>query len=92
MSEKMMPKRMLRGSELRVQQSINYENAYLAQDLRIPENDDTVFRTSQSNVQTTGVVQETDALMFITPNAAENDVVLLSALERVDAGNFNFLV
>lgn len=30
--------------------------------------------------------------MFVTPHATENNVILLTALERIDTGNLDFLV
>ena len=64
----------------------------LAQDLRIPKDDDAILCPRKSNVQPPGVVQETDSLMLVAPNAAQDDVVFLSSLKRVDACHFDVLV
>ena len=64
----------------------------LAQDLRIPKDDDAILCPRKSNIQPPGVVQETNSLMLITPDATQDDVVLLPSLERVDARYFDVLV
>lgn len=66
--------------------------AYLAQNLGITEYNHTVLRTGQGDVQTPRVVQETDTLVFVAPNTTEDDVVLLTTLERVDRGHLDLLV
>ena len=66
--------------------------ANLAQNLRIPKNDSTVLCPRKSNVQPPGVIQEANSLMLVAPNATQDDVVLLSSLERVDARHFDVLV
>lgn len=66
--------------------------AYLAQNLWIPENDNAVLGTSESDVEASRIVQETDSLVLVAPNTAEDDIILFSALERVHAGNFNLLI
>lgn len=66
--------------------------ANLAQYFRVPEDHYTIFRTGESNVETTWVIQETYPLVFITPDTTENNVVLLSSLEGVHARHFHFLV
>ena len=68
----------------------NFPN--LAQDFRVPENDNSIFSTSKSDIQAAWVVQETDPLMFVASNAAENDVILLSPLECINASDFDLLV
>mmetsp|Transcript_35643 Transcript_35643/g.84468 ORF Transcript_35643/g.84468 Transcript_35643/m.84468 type:complete len:405 (-) Transcript_35643:1640-2854(-) len=60
--------------------------------LRVPEDDDAVLGSGQGDVQAPWVVQETDPLVLVRPDAREDDVVLLTALERVDARHLNVLV
>lgn len=67
-------------------------DTHLAENLRVTEDDHSVLRSSQSNVQSPGIVQETNALMFVTSDTGQDDVVLFTALERIDTGDFNFLV
>lgn len=67
-------------------------STYLAQHFRIAQDDDTILRSRESDVQTPRIVQEADTLMLIAPDAAKDDVVLLSTLERIHASNFNLLV
>jgi hypothetical protein len=64
----------------------------LAQDLGVTEDNDTVFRPRQRNVQPPRVAQEPDALMLVASDAGEDDVVLLSPLERIDARDLDVLV
>lgn len=66
--------------------------AYLAQDLGIAQYNDSIFRTGQGDVQTSRIVQESNSLMLVAPDAAENDIVLLPSLEGVDARDLDFLV
>ena len=47
--------------------------------------------SGQRHVETTRVVQEADALVFIGTDTRQDDEVLLSALEGVHAGNFHLL-
>lgn len=47
--------------------------------------------TSQCNVETSGIVEETDALVLIGPHTRQDDEVLLSALKSVHTRNFHFL-
>ncbi|CAK5265135.1 unnamed protein product [Mycena citricolor] len=65
---------------------------HLAQNFRVPENDHTVLGTSQSDIQPPGIVQESDALVLVTANTAEDDVVLLPALERIHTRDLDLLV
>ena len=65
---------------------------YLAENLRVAENHHAILGTRQRNVQPARIVQESNALVLVAPNAAQDDVVLLSALEGVDAGNFDLFV
>lgn len=46
---------------------------------------------SQRNIETSGIVQETDALVLVGPHTRQDDKVLLSALKGIHAGNFHFL-
>lgn len=66
--------------------------SYLAQNFRITENDNTIFRSGQSNVQSARIIQKTDALMFIASNATKNNIILLTALECIDTSDFNLFV
>ena len=65
---------------------------HLAQNLGVTENDDTILRTSQSDVETPWIIQETNALVLVAPHTAEDDIILFTTLESVDASHFNFLV
>ena len=67
-------------------------DTHLAQDLGIAENNDTILRSRQSDVETTRIVQETDALVFIASDTGQDDIVLFSTLESVYTGDFDFLV
>jgi hypothetical protein len=64
----------------------------LAEDLGVSENDETKLGTSQGDVETAGVVQETDSLVVVGTDTRQDDVVLLTTLESVDGGNLNLLV
>jgi len=64
----------------------------LAQDFRVTKNDNTILRASESDIQSTRVVQETDALMLVTPDTAKDDIILFSALECVYTGHFDLFV
>lgn len=65
---------------------------HLVQDLRIPQNHYSIFGSRQSNIQTPGIIQETNSLMFIAPDTTQDDVILLSALEGVNACDLNIFV
>ena len=67
-------------------------DTYLAQHLRIAQDDHTVLCTGEGNVETTRVVQETDALVFVAAHTAQDDVVLLATLEGVDTRDLDLLV
>lgn len=43
------------------------------------------------HIQTSRVVQETDALMFIRPDTRQDDEILLPTLEGINTGHFNLL-
>lgn len=47
--------------------------------------------SSQRNIQTSGIVEETDALVLVGPHTRQDDEVLLSALKGVHTCNFHFL-
>ena len=64
----------------------------LRQHLRVTYDYDAVFSASQCHVQSSGIVQESDALVFVRSHARHDYYVLLSALERVDAGHLDLLV
>lgn len=66
--------------------------AYLAQNLRIPKNNKAILGASESDVESSRVVQETDPLVFVAPDTAKDDIVFFSALECVHAGNFDLLI
>jgi len=65
---------------------------YLAQDFRIAEDDDPVLCTCESDIQTTGIIEETDPLMLVASDTAENNVVLFSPLEGIDTCDLDLLV
>lgn len=65
---------------------------HLAQNFGIAKYHNSILSTRERNVQTPRIVQETNSLVLVTPNAAQNDVVLLPSLECINAGYFNFLV
>jgi hypothetical protein len=48
----------------------------LAQHFWIADNDDTVLGACKCDVQSTGIIQETDALMLVGSHTSENDDVL----------------
>jgi hypothetical protein len=58
----------------------------------IAENDKAIFGSSESDIQTARVIEETDALVFVGPHTAQDDVVLFSALKCIDACNFDVFV
>ena len=82
-----MKKRQLEEHKTFINRTIHF-----AQDLGVTENHDTIFSARESNIQAPRIIQESYSLMFIAPNAAQNDVILFSSLERIDTGYFNFLV
>ena len=65
---------------------------YLAQNLRITQYYDTILGTSECNVQSSRIIQEPNALMFVAPDTAQNDIVFLPSLEGIDASHLNLLV
>lgn len=64
----------------------------LAEDFGIADDDDPVLGAGQRDVQTTRVVQEADALMFVRADARHDDDVFLAALEGVDGRDLDLLV
>jgi hypothetical protein len=67
-------------------------STHLAQDLRIAKYDDSILCTCESDIQTTGIIEETDSLMLVASDTAENNVVLLSSLEGINTCDFDLLV
>ena len=63
-----------------------------AQHLGVPHHDDSVLGSSQRNIETTRISQESNTLVFIAPDTGDDDDVLLSSLECVHTGNLNVLV
>ena len=95
MSQEVVPQRVLGWINVRNGKAAwvaQGEVTNLAQNLRIPKNDNTILRPRKSDIQPPGVVQETNSLMLVTPDTAQDDVVLLPSLERVDARYFDVLV
>lgn len=68
------------------------EQAYLAQNLRVSEDNDTVFGPCKRDVQPPGITQESDPLMFIAPDATKNNVILLATLEGINASDLDLFV
>ena len=64
----------------------------LGEDLGVPEDDDAVLCAREGDVEAAGVAEEADALVLVGAHAREDDVVLLAALEGVDAGDLDVLV
>ena len=88
--QEVMPERVLKKSQIRKNGKV--QSTHFAQHLWISEDNHTILGSRQSHIQTPRVVQETNALMLITPDTAENDVILLSSLESIDTGNFDLFV
>ena len=89
--QEVMPQGMLRKDKHRTIMQHD-GSTYLAQDLRIAKYDDSILCTCESDIQTTGVIEETDSLMFVASDTAENNVVLLSSLEGINTCDFDLLV
>ncbi len=91
-----MPKRVLWIPECQFRNILTFysqqQSAYLAQDLGIAKDNNAILGTRECDVQTPGIIQETYSLVLITPDTAQNDVILLSSLECINAGYFNLLV
>lgn len=64
----------------------------LAQDLGVAEDDETVLGPSKGDVETPRIVEESNSLVLVAPDARDDDVVLLATLECVDAGDLDLLV
>lgn len=47
--------------------------------------------SGKSHIETPGVVQEPNTLVFVGAHAGQNDEVLLPALEGIHTGNLHFL-
>ena len=58
------------------------------QNLSIPDDNNSVFGSGQSHIQSTGIVKEAYPLMLIRSNTGQDYKVLLSTLERVYRGYF----
>jgi hypothetical protein len=65
---------------------------HLAEHFRIAENNHSVFRTRESDVQPPRVIQKSNSLVFIAPDAAEDNVVFLATLKCVHGCHLYFLV
>lgn len=46
---------------------------------------------SERHIETSGIIEEADALVLIGPDTGQDDEVLLSALKGVHAGYFHLL-
>lgn len=64
----------------------------LRKHLSIAEYDEAVLGSRESHVESTRVIQESDAGCLVASNAREQDEVLLSSLEAVDRCDFDFFV
>ena len=64
----------------------------LGQDLRISKDHTPESCSSESDVQSTRIGQETDALMLVGSHAGEDNEVLFSSLESVDRCDFNLAI
>lgn len=47
--------------------------------------------SGQRHIETSWVIQEADALVLVSSDTRQDDEVLLSALERIHAGDLNLL-
>lgn len=65
---------------------------YLAEDLGIAQNYQAVLGTSESDVESSRIVEETNSLVLVGAHARDNDVVLFTTLERIYTGDFDFFV
>ena len=65
---------------------------HLAEHFRIAENNHSVFRTRESDVQPPRVIQKSDSLVFIAPDAAEDNVVFLATLKSIHRCHLYLLV
>jgi len=63
----------------------------LGQHFGIAHDDDPVARSGQSHVQSAGIVEEANALVFVGSDARHDDEIFLSALESVHTGDFDIL-
>ena len=64
----------------------------LGQDFRVTEDDKTVLRTRQGDIETTRIRQETNALVVVGAHTGEHDEVLFSTLKGVHGGDFDLFV
>jgi hypothetical protein len=65
---------------------------HLAEHFRIAEYNDSVLCTRESDVQPPRVIQKSDSLVFIAPDAAEDNVVFLATLKSIHGCHLYFLV
>ena len=68
------------------------DTTHLAKYFRVTENDNTIFRACESDIQTPGVVQKPNSLVFVAPDTAKDDVVFLATLECIHGSHLNLLV
>lgn len=90
--QQVMPKMVLQHTILACENVQVMIGTHLAQDFGVAQNNATVLGSGQRDVQPSGVIEETNALMLIATDTADDDVVLLSPLECIHASDFNFLV
>src|SRR3954466_1023828 len=64
----------------------------LRQHLRIPKDDQSIFRAGEGNIQTARIAKETDALVIVGTDAGKHNEILFSSLEGVNRCNFNLLI
>lgn len=67
-------------------------DAYLRQHLGVTKDHQAIACTRECHIETPRVIKETDSLMFVGTHAGEDDVILFSALERVDRRHFDFFI
>jgi hypothetical protein len=65
---------------------------HLAENFRIAENNDSVFCTRESDVQPPRVIQKSNSLVFIAPDAAEDNVVFFATLKSIHGCHLYILV
>lgn len=72
---------------------LNYNiSIHLAQNFWISKDDHSVLGSRQSDIETAWIVQETNALMFVASDTAENNIIFLATLEGVNTGDLDFLI
>lgn len=65
---------------------------YLGQKTGIAKYDQSILGTSECNIESPRVAQESDTLMFVASDTTENNVLLFSALESIDTCYLDLLV